>query len=77
MKDKSQSVYELESGSGLEIVVNTISAFLLVGYLWVLAYRYSKLSEKGLSRLEKGIVIVLTAVVILGSINNLVSYLCI
>ena len=70
--DKSK--YFLEPESGREVTFETILGFLIIGYLWVLVYRYSKRGEKNLSKITIGGVFFLTAMIIFGAICSLFLY---
>lgn len=70
-----RSKYFLEPESGREVLFEILLGFFFIGYLWVLIFRYSKMTENKLSFIAKCGAIFLMVMFILGSIGNLVTYL--
>ncbi len=71
--DKSK--YFLEPGSWRESLWVSLLGVLFISYLWVLVYRYSKMTEKKMSFIAKWGTVFLTIMFTLGIIGNLIRYL--
>ena len=75
LTSSDRSTYFLEPDSGRELIFESLLGISYAGYLWVLVSRYSKMTEKKLSRIAKWGTVFLMTVFILGSFVKLFRYL--
>ena len=70
-----KSQHFLEPESGRERLFTSILGVFYITYMWVLVYRYSKMTDKKVLRITKWGVALLTVLFILGIMSNIFLYL--